>query len=97
MLTDDRKYPFNSSSVGLREVWPHLPCCRLSLMLWIWLACRMLLLSPKAQHMAESDLDSQTAISEVYRQDSGLLAVFELSFAWVGARNSTCDKMRRDS
>lgn len=60
---DDRKYTFNSSSAGFREVWPHLPCCWPSLMLWICLACRMVLLSPKAHHMAESDLDDQTAIS----------------------------------
>lgn len=57
----------------------------------------MVLLSPKTHHMAESDLDYQTAMSEVYHQDSSLIAVFELSFAWVGAGNSTCDKMASDS
>lgn len=80
LLTDDGKYTFNSSSAGFREVRPRWPCW-LSLVLWIWPACRMVLLSPKAHHMAESDLDYQTASSEVYRQDSSLIAVFELSFA----------------
>lgn len=42
------------------------------------------LLRPKAHHMAESDLEYQTAIFEAHHQDSSLIAAFEPSFFNVG-------------
>lgn len=99
LLTDDRQYTFSSSSAGFREVWSHLHCCWLSLVLWIWLACRTVVLSPKAQHMTfiiklpSLKCTIRTAVSSLYLNCLSLELVHLIQHAtqWVMTVKGWCE------